>query len=94
MTLRLVFALLALCSVTGAYAAEPATLSDKMTSCGQCHVGKLALTGKPVEEVLAGLHRIRAGKRPHPPGLQLFAAEELTEVAAILSGVPATEESN
>ena len=87
MTLKFVFSALALCSVAGAFAAEPVTLGDKMMSCGKCHVGKLALTGKPVEEVLAGLIRIREGKRPHPPGLQVFEAEQLAEVAAILSGV-------
>ena len=93
-TLKGISTVLALCYVAGAYAAQPATLTDKMMRCGQCHSGPLALTGKPAEEVLAGLQRIHKGKQPHPPGVQSFSAEELAEVAAILSGAPAAENLN
>lgn len=91
MILKYAVAVLALCFVALSFAEEPVPLSKKMASCGKCHMGKMALTGKPVEEILAGLVRIREGKRPHPPGLQAFEAEQLPEVAAILSGVNADE---
>lgn len=89
-SLRIVFAAVALFALPGLSVAEPVSLADKLASCGKCHVGQLALTGRPAEEVLESIERIRAGQRAHPPGLQVFEPEELPEITAILTGAKAT----
>ena len=71
--------------------AEPATLEDRLAGCGKCHAGRLALTGKPPEQLLDSINKIREGSKRHPPGLDAFADEELEEVASILSGVVKAE---
>lgn len=71
--------------------AQPVTppLEDRLVSCQKCHVGKLALTGRPAEQTMMALQQIREGKKPHPPGLKTFAQEELAGLVEIMTRVPA-----